>query len=106
MKCPDCLEILDKCQCWMGGESEQEEKQREVGGQVQDEMVLTQAEVQQEETTGGKTGKNNDGKESSEHMGEEEAEETEGGANTSEVEVGHRRTEQMEVESGKRDSDS
>ncbi len=39
-------------------------------------------------------------------MGEEEAEETEGGANTSEVEVGHRRIEQMEVESGKRDSDS
>ncbi len=106
VKCPDCLEILDKCQCWMGGESEQEEKQREVGGQVQDEMVLTQAEVQQEETTGEKTGENNDGKESSEHMGEEEAEETEGGANTSEVEVGHRRTEQMEVESEKRDSDS
>ncbi len=25
VKCPDCLGILDKCQCWMGGESEQEE---------------------------------------------------------------------------------
>ncbi len=78
----------------MGGESEQEEKQREVVGQVQVEMMQTRVEGQQEETTVKKTGENNDGKESSEHMGEEEAEETEGGANTSEVEVGHRRTEQ------------
>ncbi len=35
---------------------------------------------------------NKDGKESSEHMGEEEAEEMEEGANTSEVELGHKKT--------------
>ncbi len=107
VKCPDCLEILDKCQCWMGGESEQEEKQREVGGQVQDEMVLTQA--------GSATRGNDGGKKLEKIMMVKRAvsiwerkkqKRLEGGANTSEVEVGHRRTEQMEVESGKRDSDS
>lgn len=58
VKCPDCQEILDKCQCWMGGESKQEEEQREVGGQMQDEMEQTRNKEQQEETTAEKTEEN------------------------------------------------
>ncbi|KAL0151792.1 hypothetical protein M9458_052943 [Cirrhinus mrigala] len=105
VKCPDCLEFLDKCQCWTGSEGEQEEEQREVGGQMQDEMAETQMEEQQE-ATAENTESNRDDKQSSECGGEEEAEKMEEGTRTSVVEVGHKRTEQIEVENRKRDSES
>lgn len=88
VKCPDCQEILDKCECWMGGEGEEEEEQREVGGQMQDETVETQREEQREETRPEKT---------------KEAERME--VSITEEESTYKRTEQMEVENRKGDSE-